>query len=132
MTYSYAARLWSILLKGTVECRKSHFSPSFPFKGHSPSFFQPSQKFSTNWDYIMSLRDFPSGSVIKESTKESSCQCRRQRTRRFDSWEKSLEEEMATHSSILARNIPWTEDHRLQSRTQLIEWMLAQCHLMEL
>ena len=25
-------------------------------------------------------------------------------------WEESLEEEMATHSSILATKIPWTED----------------------
>ena len=30
-------------------------------------------------------------------------------------WEDSLEEEMATHSSILAWEIPWTEEHgRLQ------------------
>ena len=27
----------------------------------------------------------------------------------FLSWEDALEEEMATHSSILARKIPWTE-----------------------
>ena len=31
-------------------------------------------------------------------------------------WENPLEEEMATHSSILAGNIPWTEEPgRLQS-----------------
>ena len=31
-------------------------------------------------------------------------------------WEDPLEEEMATHSSILARKIPWTEEpRRLQS-----------------
>ena len=31
-------------------------------------------------------------------------------------WEDLLEKEMATHSSILAWKIPWTEDHgRLQS-----------------
>ena len=31
-------------------------------------------------------------------------------------WEDSLEEEMATHSSILAGKIPWTEENvRLQS-----------------
>ena len=28
----------------------------------------------------------------------------------FLCWEDPLEEEMATHSSILARNIPWTEE----------------------
>ena len=26
-------------------------------------------------------------------------------------WEDPLEKEMATHSSILAREIPWTEEH---------------------
>ena len=31
-------------------------------------------------------------------------------------WEDPLEEEMATHSSVLAKNIPWTEEPgRLQS-----------------
>ena len=31
-------------------------------------------------------------------------------------WEDPLEEEMATHSSVLVRNIPWTEESgRLQS-----------------
>ena len=29
---------------------------------------------------------------------------------RFQGWEDSLEEEMATHSSILAWRIPWTEE----------------------
>ena len=36
---------------------------------------------------------------------------------RFLGWEDPLEEEMATHSSILARTIPWTEEPGgLQSR----------------
>ena len=35
-------------------------------------------------------------------------------------WEDPLEEGMATHSSILARKIPWTEaSGGLQNRTQL-------------
>ena len=46
---------------------------------------------------------FPGGSVIKEST----CQCRRHE---FDPWEDPLEKEMAIHSSILAQEIPWTEE----------------------
>ena len=43
------------------------------------------------------------------SVKESACQCRRCR---FDplGGEDSLEEEMATYSSILAKIIPWTEE----------------------
>ena len=39
------------------------------------------------------------------SGKESGCQCRR-----YLGWEDTLEEEMATHSSILAWRIPWTEE----------------------
>ena len=35
---------------------------------------------------------------------------------RFPGWEDPLEKEMATHSAILARRIPWTEETgRLQS-----------------
>jgi len=30
---------------------------------------------------------------------------------RFLGWEDPLEKGMATHSSILARGIPWTEEH---------------------
>ena len=43
------------------------------------------------------------------SGKESTCQCKR---RGFDSWggEDPLEKEIATHSSILAYEIPWTEE----------------------
>ena len=45
------------------------------------------------------------------SGKESACQCRRCR---FNPWvnagEDPLEKEMATHSSILAWKIPWTEE----------------------
>ena len=41
------------------------------------------------------------------SGKESACQCRRYG---FDPWIRKipLEDEMATHTSILAREIPWT------------------------
>ena len=43
------------------------------------------------------------------SGKEFSCQCR---IRRFDFWvgKIPLEEEMATHSRILAGKTPWTEE----------------------
>ena len=44
------------------------------------------------------------------SGKESACQCRRLE---FSSWvrqEDPLQKEMATHSSILAWEIPWTEE----------------------
>ena len=42
------------------------------------------------------------------SGKESTCQCRRQV--HSLGWEDPLEKEMATHSSILAWRIPWTEE----------------------
>ena len=41
------------------------------------------------------------------SSKESTCQCRKCG---FTPWEDALEKEMATHSSILAWGIPWTEE----------------------
>ena len=37
-------------------------------------------------------------------------QYRKQRRHRFDPWEDPLEEGMATHSSILARKVPWREE----------------------
>ena len=51
------------------------------------------------------------------SGKEPACQFRRHETWvRSLSWEDHLEEEMATHSSILAWRIPWIEEPgRLQS-----------------
>ena len=52
------------------------------------------------------------------SGKEPTCQCSRHRRHRFDPWvgKIPLEEGVATHSSILAWRIPWTEESgRLQS-----------------
>ena len=50
--------------------------------------------------YCITILGFPG-----DSGKESACQCRGCKRRKFD----PLEEEMATHSSILAWKIPWTE-----------------------
>ena len=50
--------------------------------------------------------------------REPACQCQRLKERRVRSlgWEDALEEDMATHSSILAWRIPWTgEPDGLQS-----------------
>ena len=59
---------------------------------------------------LCSYRGFPGGA----SGKELACQCRRAETPL--GWEDPLEEEMATHSCILAWKIPWTEEPgRLQS-----------------
>ena len=43
------------------------------------------------------------------SGNEPACQCRRHR-RQFLGWEDPLGKEMATHSSILAWGLPWTEE----------------------
>ena len=51
-------------------------------------------------------KGFPGGT----SGKEPACQCRSCKRRRFNLCrEDPLEEEMATHSSIFASRIPWTE-----------------------
>ena len=57
---------------------------------------------------------FPGGASGKEFT----CQCRRLKSRvRTLSQEDTLEKEMATHSSIVAWKIPWSEEPgRLQPR----------------
>jgi len=51
---------------------------------------------------------FPGGA----GGKEPACQCRRRKKWGFDPWvgKIPLEEGMATHSSILAWKIPWTEE----------------------
>ena len=52
---------------------------------------------------------FPGGAGGKEPV----CQCRRHKRLGFDPWvgKIPLEEGMATHSSILAWRIPWTEEY---------------------
>ena len=59
---------------------------------------------------VLSLRKtlgFPGGT----SGKEPACQFRKHETQvRSLGWEDPLEEAMATHSSILAWEIPWTEE----------------------
>ena len=72
---------------------------------------------------IHSVTGFPGGT----SGKELICQCRRHNRQGVWSlrWEDPLQEEMATHSSILAWEIPWTEEPgrlqfmRSESRTRL-------------
>ena len=52
-----------------------------------------------------------SGLPMWHHGKESTCQCRRHKRCGFFLGQKDpLEEEMATHSSILAWRIPWTEE----------------------
>ena len=66
-----------------------------------------SQTWMSDWTKLRTGQGFPGGA----SGKELSCQCRRHKRLRFDSlgWEDPLEKEMATHSSILDWEIPWTE-----------------------
>ena len=57
---------------------------------------------------------FPGGASGKEPT----CQCRRHKGMGWIPAD-PLEEEMATHSSTLARRIPWTEKPRRLQSTRL-------------
>ena len=58
-------------------------------------------------DKVLGNLGFPGGA----SGKEPARQCRRQRDSvRSLGWEDPLEEGMATHSSILAWRVPWTEE----------------------
>ena len=53
----------------------------------------------------------PMGFPGSSNGKEPACQCRRQKRCRFNPWVgRSLEEGMATHSSVLAWRNPWTEE----------------------
>ena len=57
-------------------------------------------EFGYSWLHV--TETFPGGSAVK-NLPANACQCRRSE---FD----PLEKEMATHSSILAGTIPWTEE----------------------
>ena len=50
------------------------------------------------------LEGFPGGSMVKNPPAKQEMQVRSL------GWEDSLKKEMVTHSSILAWEIPWTED----------------------
>ena len=56
----------------------------------------------------MGKTDFPAGSVVKNSP-ATKLEAQETQTGSL-SQEDPLEEKMATHSSILARIIPWTEE----------------------
>ena len=54
--------------------------------------------------YIFYLMGFPGGSVVKNPTAKQEMQVQSL------GWEDPLEKELATHSSILGWEIPWTEE----------------------
>ena len=63
--------------------------------------------FSQTLDFVtrnVFIRGFPDGSEVKASA------CNSETWVRSLGWEDPLEKEMATHSSILAWRIPWTEE----------------------
>ena len=64
--------------------------------------------------------------------KEYTCQCRRCRKCRPLGWKDPLEEEMATHSSILAWEIPWAEEpgglQSTGSQTVRHDWATEHTH----
>ena len=89
--------------------------------------------------YITSLLLIYLGLPWWLNDKEFTCQCRRQETQVGSlGWEDPLEKEMATHSSILAWEIPWTEEpgglqsvgskkkvrHDLETKQQQLTYLL--------
>ena len=67
---------------------------------------------------------FPGGTTGKEPA----CQCRKHKRHKFDPWlgkVDPLEEDMATHSSILAWGIPWREELGVLHRVTK-EWDVAE------
>ena len=52
------------------------------------------------------MEGFPGGAIGKEPA----CQCKKEMGVQSLGWKDTLEEGMATHSSILAWRIPWTEE----------------------
>ena len=63
-------------------------------------------EFSSFHHSVFYIRDFPGG----PSGKESACQLRRHGFNPLHCWDDPLEKGMAPHSSILAWEIPWTEE----------------------
>ena len=55
---------------------------------------------------VQDVLRFPGG----DSGKEPTCQCRRHKRHGFDTWVGKIPWRRATHSSILAWRIPWTEE----------------------
>ena len=79
------------------------------------SFLHMMSKISGNVCFLGQGCIFPSGSVVKNLSSNS----RRHRRLwvRSPGWEDPLGEEMATHPSVLAWRIPWTEEQVAESDT---------------
>ena len=61
-----------------------------------------------NFSYqYANIQGFPSGSVVKNLPARQEPQ---KMQLQFLGWDDPLEKEMATHSGILARRIPWIEE----------------------
>ena len=86
-----------------------------------------SHRVGHDWSDWAAAAGFPGGS----NGKELACQCRRFKRCEFDPWvgKIPLEEDMATHSSILAWRIPWTEEpwrttvHRVIQSQIWLKWL---------
>ena len=59
---------------------------------------------------LYQFKGFPTGSVGKESTRDAGETRQSRRLSLIPGLGRSLEKEMATHSNILAWEIPWTEE----------------------
>ena len=72
------------------------------------------------------IRGFPGGSVVKNPPANAGASCRRHGSVWSLDPKDPLEEEMATHSSVLAWEIPWTEKpvrlHSMKSQRVGHDW----------
>ena len=127
-------------MRGPNEFRIQRWGKQTELAGHGCKCQRRSQ--NDSWVFVWAtekmmfssatMKGFPGGT----SDKECACQCRRRERLGFDLWvgKIPLEEEMVTHSSVLAWRILWTEEPGglqsigLQSWTQL-KWLSTHtCH----
>ena len=124
---SHGSLLWDVdLVFPTYSSVLAWRIPGTGEPGGLPS--MGSHRVGDNWsDLAAAAAGFPGGA----SGKELACQCRRFKRCEFDPWvgKIPLEEGLATHSSILAWRIPWTEEpwwatvHRVIQSQIWLKWL---------
>ena len=77
---------------------------SLPMQDDSLPLLSPFASFSSSYPFLQMINTFPDGSDSKESA------CNAEDPGSIPVSGNPLEKEMATHSSIVAWEIPWTEE----------------------
>ena len=92
-------------MEGALEFVREGFPPLLPSPRLTCMFH--AYNLRSIWEHLAKPLGFPDGSVVKNLPAMQETQEIRVRSL---SWKDLLEEEMETHSSILACKIPWTEE----------------------